>query len=57
MSSNNGDEKVFQTEGKSSLALHSTLVTTSNKTFTETLNEWTGKTKKLLKDGLAAASG
>ena len=37
MSSNNGDEKFFQTE--------------------ETLNEWTGKTKKLLKDGLAAASG
>ena len=57
MSSNNGDEKVFQTEGKSSLALHSTLVTTSNKTFTETLNEWTDKTKKLLKDGLAAARG
>jgi len=37
MSSNSGDEKIFQTE--------------------ENLRQWTDNTKKLLKDGLAAARG
>jgi hypothetical protein len=56
MSSNNGDEKVFQTEGKSSPTFTSIELAMSNNP-TETLREWTDKTKKLLKDGLAAARG
>ena len=50
MSSNNGDEKVFQTEGKSSPTFTSIELAMSNNP-TETLREWTDKTKKLLKDG------
>ena len=56
MSSNNGDEKVFQTEGTSSPTFTSIELAMSNNP-TETLREWTDKTKKLLKDGLAAARG